>query len=198
MSKQPLHNAQTQAKILTSQVLTFLGVKYCKLWLHIFKITLTILHIRSNFVNNLSFNKYKNVNLTLYVLTFFCGSRIPSHTFKMILGVNSCLPVGWNDTWLQSARRYTTIISRKDKADVTKAYGGMELKTHAFLTCKEVSRQLHATATYCCQGRPLIVQAWIRSQTSPCRICGGESGTGTGLSLNTVSICLMSAIYTSP
>jgi hypothetical protein len=28
--------------------------------------------------------------------------------------------------------------------------------------------------------RPLTVEAWVRSRVSPCGICGGQSGTGTG------------------
>jgi len=27
--------------------------------------------------------------------------------------------------------------------------------------------------------RPLIKEAWVQSQVSPCQICGGQSGTGT-------------------
>jgi hypothetical protein len=28
--------------------------------------------------------------------------------------------------------------------------------------------------------RPLTAEAWVRSRVSPCRICGGQNGTGTG------------------
>jgi hypothetical protein len=30
--------------------------------------------------------------------------------------------------------------------------------------------------------RPLTAEAWVRSQVSPCEICGGQSDTGTGFS----------------
>jgi hypothetical protein len=33
--------------------------------------------------------------------------------------------------------------------------------------------------------RPLTAEAQVRSQVSPCGICGGQSGTGTGLSPST-------------
>jgi hypothetical protein len=32
--------------------------------------------------------------------------------------------------------------------------------------------------------RPLITEAQIRTWVSPCGICGGQSGTGTGFSLS--------------
>jgi hypothetical protein len=33
--------------------------------------------------------------------------------------------------------------------------------------------------------RPLTAEARVQSRVSPCRICGGQSGTGTGFSLST-------------
>jgi hypothetical protein len=33
--------------------------------------------------------------------------------------------------------------------------------------------------------RPLNAEARVRSRVSPCGICGGQSGTGTGFSPNT-------------
>jgi hypothetical protein len=33
--------------------------------------------------------------------------------------------------------------------------------------------------------RPLTTEARVRSRVSPCRICGGQSGTGTGFSPST-------------
>ena len=33
--------------------------------------------------------------------------------------------------------------------------------------------------------RPLTAEAWVRSRVSPCRICGRQSGTGTGFSPST-------------
>jgi hypothetical protein len=33
--------------------------------------------------------------------------------------------------------------------------------------------------------RPLTAEAWVRSQVSPCGICGGQRGTGTGFSPST-------------
>ena len=33
--------------------------------------------------------------------------------------------------------------------------------------------------------RPLTAEARVRSRVSPCAICGGQSGTGTGFSLST-------------
>jgi hypothetical protein len=30
--------------------------------------------------------------------------------------------------------------------------------------------------------RPLTAEAWVRARVNPCRICGGQSGTGTGFS----------------
>jgi len=35
--------------------------------------------------------------------------------------------------------------------------------------------------------RPLSAEALVRSQVSPCEICGGERDTGTGFSPNTLS-----------
>lgn len=35
--------------------------------------------------------------------------------------------------------------------------------------------------------QPLTVEAGVRSQTSPCGSCGGQSGNGTGFSL-TISV----------
>jgi len=34
--------------------------------------------------------------------------------------------------------------------------------------------------------QPVAVQAWVQSQARPCGFCGGQSETGTGLSLRTV------------
>ena len=33
--------------------------------------------------------------------------------------------------------------------------------------------------------RHITAEAWVRSQTSPCEICGGQSATGTGFSAST-------------
>jgi hypothetical protein len=30
--------------------------------------------------------------------------------------------------------------------------------------------------------RPLTAETWVRARVNPCRICGGQSGTGTGFS----------------
>jgi hypothetical protein len=30
--------------------------------------------------------------------------------------------------------------------------------------------------------RPLTAEAWVRARVNPCRICGGQRGTGTGFS----------------
>jgi hypothetical protein len=32
--------------------------------------------------------------------------------------------------------------------------------------------------------RPLTMEAQVRAQVNPCGICGGQSGTGTGISLS--------------
>jgi hypothetical protein len=38
--------------------------------------------------------------------------------------------------------------------------------------------------------QPLTAEAWVRARFSPCGICGGQSGTGTGFSSNSsVSPC---------
>jgi hypothetical protein len=33
--------------------------------------------------------------------------------------------------------------------------------------------------------RPITTEAWVQSRVSPCGICGGQSGTGTGFSPST-------------
>jgi hypothetical protein len=42
---------------------------------------------------------------------------------------------------------------------------------------------------------PLIAEAWVLSQDSPCEISGEQSGTGTGLSPNTSGLPLSSPFH---
>ena len=37
--------------------------------------------------------------------------------------------------------------------------------------------------------QPLAAEFWVRSQASPCKICGGQSGNGTGVFLSTSVPC---------
>jgi hypothetical protein len=42
--------------------------------------------------------------------------------------------------------------------------------------------------------RPVTAEIWVTVRVSPCGICGGQSGTGTGLSSSS-SVCPLSVSF---
>jgi hypothetical protein len=108
------------------------------------------------------------------------------------------IPTPYTETWrTDSFRHWVIAASPKRTAESLSPRGGKKTKTRLWQGIEAGTSKLELV--YCgtksyktCRAmvqavsrRPLTAEARVRSRVSPCEICGGQSGTGTGFSPST-------------
>ena len=88
--------------------------------------------------------------------------------FPFIVTVHIQKQLTYNNLLLSTAINYKVLTTRCSK--------------YIWIKQEEVTEKYGRAMAQAVSGRPLTAEGRVRSRLSPCGICGGQSGTGTGFS----------------